>query len=117
MDDGILNGASYFADVIDACGRTMTSTVASLAVANGNVPPTILTQPKGQSVAAGGTASFSVTASGTPALSYQWFVIPAGQTAGSPVAGATANSYDVPGASTTAGNDEEIYYCQVKNNF
>src|SRR5258708_3496976 len=115
--DVSLNGSSYYAEVTDACGVTMASTAATLAVANGNVPPTILTQPQGQSVAPGGTASLSVTASGTPALSYQWFVIPAGQTAGSPVAGATANSYDVPGASTTAGNDQDVYYVQVSNNF
>ena len=37
-----------------------------------NVPPFITTQPTNQTVTVGGTASFSVTASGTPPLSYQW---------------------------------------------
>ena len=113
--DVSLNGSSYYADVTDACGVTMTSTAAALSVANGNVPPTILTQPRGQSVAPGGTASFSIAASGTPTISYQWFFIPAGQAVGSPVAGATANSYDVPGTSTTAGDDQDAYYVQVTN--
>ena len=35
--------------------------------------PDIATQPQSQSVAAGASASFSVTAVGTPLLSYQWF--------------------------------------------
>ena len=35
-------------------------------------PPAIITQPTNQTVTAGGTANFSVTASGTAPLSYQW---------------------------------------------
>jgi hypothetical protein len=35
-------------------------------------PPAIITQPTNQTVTVGGTASFSVTASGTPPLYYQW---------------------------------------------
>jgi hypothetical protein len=36
------------------------------------VPPSITSQPTNQTVFVGQTASFSVTASGTPPLSYQW---------------------------------------------
>ena len=36
------------------------------------VPPVIVTQPTNQSVACGGTASFTVSASGAPPLAYQW---------------------------------------------
>lgn len=46
------------------------SAVASYAVAD---PPIILEHPRDQSVAAGGTATLNVTASGTAPLSYQWF--------------------------------------------
>jgi hypothetical protein len=35
-------------------------------------PPSITTQPTNQTVAVGGTATFSVTVGGTPPLSYQW---------------------------------------------
>ena len=35
-------------------------------------PPVITAQPTNQAVVVGGTANFSVTASGTPPLSYQW---------------------------------------------
>jgi len=37
------------------------------------VGPTIYTQPTNQTVSVGGTATFSVTASGTRPLNYQWF--------------------------------------------
>ncbi len=47
---------------------TGTVTVGS----GGAVTPTITTQPLGQTVAAGGSVTFSVVAAGTPPLSYQW---------------------------------------------
>ena len=108
------DGAQYYATVTDSCG-TLTSSDASLAVAAGNVPPTIITQPVGQSVAAGGTTSFIVTASGTPALSYQWYRIPAGQKVGAAIAGATSATYDVPATATATTNDQDSYYVIVTN--
>jgi hypothetical protein len=115
--DVILDGAKYYAAVTDACGTTVNTASATLSVANGNVSPTIVTQPLGQAVAAGGTTSFSATAAGSPLLLYQWFVIPAGQTAGTPILGATANSYDVPTTDTTISSDQDAYYVQVNNDF
>ena len=108
------DGSQYYATVTDSCG-TMTSTDATLSVTAGNVPPTIITQPVGQTVATGGTTSFTVAASGTPALSYQWYVIPAGQTTGTAIAGATSTTYNVPATSTTATNDQDSYYVIVTN--
>ena len=37
-------------------------------------PPVIVSEPQGEAVPAGGTASFSVGATGSQPLSYQWFV-------------------------------------------
>jgi C1A family cysteine protease len=48
------------------------SVLSSNALLTVLVPPTIITQPTNQTVYVGGTASFSVTAGGTPPLSYQW---------------------------------------------
>jgi hypothetical protein len=83
----------------------------------GNAAPTIVTQPVGESVAPGDTTTFTVVASGTPALAYQWYVIPAGQTTGVLVSGATAASYTVPGADTAVSNDQDQYYVVVTNNY
>lgn len=51
-------------------------------------PPTISAQPVDTAVASGNSASFSVTAAGTPPLSYQWYEGISGDTA-SPVSGGT----------------------------
>jgi hypothetical protein len=108
------DGSQYYTAVTDSCG-TLTSAEATLSVTAGNVPPTILTQPVGQSVATGGTTSFTVTASGTPALSYQWYVVPAGQKTGTAITGATTATYNVLATSTTATNDQDSYYVIVTN--
>src|SRR5271169_1066897 len=114
--DSSYNGAQYYATVTDSCGTIpLTSTSATLTVTTGNASPTIITQPVGESVAPGGTTTFSVVASGTPALSYQWFVILAGQTVGVPVTGATADSYTVPSSATAIGDDQNQYYVVVTN--
>src|SRR5271156_5083211 len=114
--DATYNGAQYYATVTDSCGTTpLTSTSATLTVNTGNASPTIITQPTGAGVAPGGTTTFSVVASGTPTLTYQWYVIPAGQTTGVAVSGATSASYTVPGSATTVGNDQDQYYVVVTN--
>jgi len=112
--DTTYNGAQYYATVTDACGP-LTSTDATLTVTAGNVPPTIITQPVGVTVAAGGTTSFSVTASGTPTLTYQWYRIPAGQKTGTAIPGATSATYSVPATATTTANDQDAYYVVVSN--
>ena len=109
-------GAQYYATVTDACGP-LTSTDASLTVTAGNVPPTITTEPVGETVAVGGTTSFTVVASGTPALSYQWYRIPAGQKSGSAIAGATSANYTVPASATAITNDQDSYYVIVTNSY
>jgi Immunoglobulin I-set domain len=54
------------------------------------VAPTISTQPTAQSVMAGSTATFTVTAAGTAPLSYQW------NKGGTALAGGTLASYTTP---------------------
>ncbi len=110
------NGDQYYATVTDACGP-LTSADATLTVTAANVPPTIIVQPVGEIVAAGNTTSFSVTASGTPTLTYQWYRIPAGQKVGSAAVGATSASYTVPASATTTANDQDSYYVIVSNGY
>ncbi|WPB55582.1 hypothetical protein [Xylophilus sp. GOD-11R] len=60
-----------------------------------DVAPAITTQPAGTTVVEGQVAAFSVTATGTAPLSYQW------QRNGSAIAGATAATYTLAAAAST----------------
>jgi hypothetical protein len=59
------------------------------------VPVSITAQPTNQAVTVGQTATFSVTATGTPPLTYQW------QKNGVNISGASAVSYTTPATVTT----------------
>ncbi|WP_224363065.1 galactose-binding domain-containing protein [Hyalangium versicolor] len=63
--------------------------------------PTITTQPTAKTVAVGQTATFSVAASGTGTLTYQW------RKNGTAISGATAASYTTP-ATTTSDNGAQF---------
>jgi hypothetical protein len=69
--------------------------------------PQIATQPADQTVGAGQSASFSVTASGATPLSYQW------QKNGANISGATASSYTTP--ATLVFDNASTYRCVVTN--
>ncbi len=62
--------------------------------------PAITTQPASQSIAAGGTASLSVAATGDAPLQYQWYVGKTGNTS-QPVAGANVSAISLQVATTT----------------
>src|SRR6266566_609943 len=68
---------------------------------NGTGAPYIIAQPVNQTVTAGQTATFSVTAAGTAPLAYQW------QKNGADISGATAASYTTP-VTTTSDSGEQF---------
>ncbi len=111
------NGAKYYAAVTDSCaGTPLNSTQATLTVTAANVPPTIITQPIGLDVTVGATtASFTVVATGSGTLTYKWYRIPAGQSVGTLVTGATSATYTLPATATAVGNDQDEYYVIVSN--
>jgi hypothetical protein len=74
---------AFFAVTLTGCGGNSTAVSDPLA-------PAIATQPAAQSVMVGQTATFSVVASGTAPLSYQW------QKGTAAIAGATSASYITP---------------------
>ena len=80
--------AGSYALVVSNVAGLVTSAVAVLTVTG---PPAILTQPVSQSVVAGANAGFSVTASGTAPLSYQW------RFNGTNLSGATSTSLTLAG--------------------
>jgi Immunoglobulin domain len=75
--------------------------------ANGAVVPAITTQPTDQRVVVGQTATFTVAATGTAPLSYQW------QKGTTPITGATASSYTTP--ATTLVDDASTFQVVVTN--
>jgi hypothetical protein len=87
------NGAHFSVTVTNQAGST-TSNPATLNVSSVVVAPSITTQPASQNVNAGQVASFSVAATGTSPLNYQW------KKNGVAISGAVASSYTTPATST-----------------
>jgi len=100
------NGAQFTVVVSNAAG-SVTSNAAALTVNSAPVAPTITTQPASQTVTVGQTASFTVAATGTAPLSYQW------QKNGTAIGGATAASYTTP--ATTASDSGAQFTVVVSN--
>ncbi|HEY3270084.1 MAG TPA: immunoglobulin domain-containing protein [Geothrix sp.] len=80
-------GSSFTVTVSNAAG-SVTSNAATLTV--NPAPPTITTQPANVTVTAGATATFTVAATGSGTLSYQW------KKGGTAITGATSASYTTP---------------------
>jgi Immunoglobulin domain len=83
------NGSSFTVVITNAAGST-TSNPAILTVTSTSTAPQITTQPANQSVGIGQTATFSVAATGTAPLQYQW------KKNGTAISGATGSSYTTP---------------------
>ncbi|MEC1760625.1 immunoglobulin domain-containing protein, partial [Schinkia azotoformans] len=96
---------SYTVVVTNATGN-VTSTAATLTVTPAPVAPTITTEPSDQTVTAGGTATFTVIATGDAPLSYQW------KKDGTDIAGATSASLTINNAQES---DEGSYTVVVSN--
>jgi hypothetical protein len=94
------NGAQFTVAVSNTAG-SVTSNAATLTVNAAPVAPSITTQPTSQTVTAGQTASFSVAATGTAPLSYQW------QKNGASISGATSSSFTTP-ATTSSDNGAQF---------
>jgi ELWxxDGT repeat protein len=82
------DGGDYTVEVVNAAGTAASSAVPLIVIG----APTITQQPNAQSVAEGGTATFSVGAT-APSLMYQW------TRDGIAISGATGNSYTTPAVS------------------
>lgn len=63
---------SLTARAVDYLGASNTSAAVQITVNPAGNPPTITTQPSDQSITAGGTATFTVAATGSAPLTYQW---------------------------------------------
>jgi subtilisin family serine protease len=97
------DGAAFSVVVTNAQGG-VTSNDATLTVLTA---PNLSAQPQSLSVAPGQTATFSVTATGTAPLSYQW------RKGGVPIGGATSSRYTTPPA--TMADDGALFSVVVTN--
>ncbi|MEA3497094.1 MAG: immunoglobulin domain-containing protein, partial [Bacteroidota bacterium] len=96
------NTGQYYCKVSNSCGN-ISSTNIALTV---NQAPSITTQPSNAIICSGSTANFSLTASGTSPITYQWY----GNNG--LINGATNNSYSINNADTS---NTGSYYCIVTN--
>ena len=100
------NGTKYSVSVSNTEGQ-VPSSAATLTVSDTAVAPTISTHPAASSVTEGQTASFSVTATGTAPLIYQW------QKNDTDINGATSSTYTTP--ITAIGDNGALYSVVVIN--
>jgi hypothetical protein len=101
------DNTAKFDVIVSNSVNSVTSTQATVTVDAAAVAPSISTQPANQSVTAGQTATFSVVATGTAPLSYQW------QKNGSDIPTATAASYTTP--VTTTADSGTMFRVVVSN--
>jgi len=100
------NGTTFRCIVSNSIGSA-TSNTATLTVLQQPSGPVITIHPISQTVTVGQTATFSVSATGTAPLSYQW------QKNGVSISGATSASYTTP--PTTLSDNGATFRCIVSN--
>ena len=100
------NGAKFQVVVSNSAG-SVTSNAVTLMVNAAAAAPSITTQPVNQTVTVGQTATFTVVATGTAPLSYQW------QKNGTAISGATSASYTT--AATTSSDNGAQFVVVVSN--
>jgi large repetitive protein len=83
------NAGTYTVTVSNGTLPNATSNGAVLTVSSAPVAPSITVQPQSQTITAGQSVTFSVTATGTAPLSYQWYI------SGSAISGATSSTYSI----------------------
>jgi DNA-binding beta-propeller fold protein YncE len=103
---GSLGATLIVAD--NASGSPQTVSLSGVGTRNATAP-TITTQPASQNINYGQTATLTVIATGTAALSYQWYLGASGDTT-NPIAGATSASFTTPALKATTN-----YWVQVSN--
>src|SRR5207248_3351610 len=96
-----------FTVIVSNAAGSATSSAAMLTVSAAAVAPSVTMQPASQTVTAGQTASFSVAATGTAPLTYQW------KKNNVAISGATSSAYTT--AATTSSDNGAQFTVVVSN--
>jgi hypothetical protein len=99
------NAGSYDVVITNSSGST-TSSTAILSVTSADGSPLITLDPESQSVNLNGTVTFTVVATGSGTLSYQWYK------GSSAISGATTSSYTISSVASSAAG---TYYAVVSS--
>jgi hypothetical protein len=109
------SGTQFRVVVSNGVSPAATSSAATLTVsAPTATAPSITAQPTNQTVSAGQTATFTVSAAGSAPLSYQWQSAPAGSSSYTNVGSASATA-SLAVANTTVGMSGSTYRVVVSN--
>jgi trimeric autotransporter adhesin len=92
------DAGSYDVVITGTCGN-VTSTSVALTI---NTPVTITTQPVALNICALNMATFTVAASGSGTLTYQW------RKGGTPITGATSATFTITSASVADGGNYDV---------
>lgn len=103
---GALTAGNFEYRIYDAV--TLTLGAWALATVTVGVIPSIITQPTNQTVADGALATFTVSASGAPTLTYQWYdgLVP--------IVGATSATYN---RTVVAGDNGKTFTVEITNDY
>jgi hypothetical protein len=108
----VYNGLQFRVVVSNGVGSPAISNTVTLTV---NMPPNITGQPGNQTVTAGSTAAFSVTATATPASTYVWQYLGGGAIWKPLAAGTGINTANLTTLATTAAYDGLQFRVVVSN--
>lgn len=111
LDDGASLNAGNHNVIVD--GGTLDESIANSLGDSVKYAPTIVTPPADKSVTEGETATFTVNATGTEPLSYQWQQSTDNGSSWTDITGETNATYTI--ATTTTDMSGTQYHCVVKN--
>jgi len=106
--DGLIDELSFYSAALSTADLQAIYNAGAAGKCPPGTAPLITTQPASQTVLAGSAATFSVTATGSPPLSYQW------RFSGSNITGATGSSLALTNVQPAQAG---IYVVQITNAF
>lgn len=98
----LITATAFFVGCGGGDDSSSSSTSSSSSSSSSSSAPTITTQPASQSVSVGSSVTFSVVATGTGTLSYQW------RKDGSSISSATSSSYTIASVATSDAGSYDV---------